>query len=567
MATSTSVCAVCDHQHQTIQSTHWCIECEEPLCTGCKEHHNVLKATRNHKTIFISDYQLLPSAVTDVNQYCIYHNEIYQLYCNKHESPICNKCVKDHGKCGEILSLDELVKDIKTSESFVDLEHSLDDIFTNINLIRKDRESNIENITDQKKKIAAQVCYLKMQINQHVEKLEKEFTKELDQIEFDCCNQMHSIVSSLQDKAKEINQIKSEIKSTKKYASNLQAFLRMMDIQSKTTELEKHLQFCIQNEYHEKIIIESETNTKIYDFLTVERLGSIKVKKIPSTKIDLIRRKDRQAQIMVPKAIKSINDVKLELLRKFDTNCNLTTGCCVTNKGEFLFTNYEANNEKVNAINADGEVVYAIPLTDPYSAFDVVSYDGSTLAVSTGCSLTQPGIVFVDLIKRKIKKFIDLPDSPFGITYDGKSLICCVADKNLHVISCTDYSITTIPITASSCYSYVSTYDDKIFYTNPHKHTVTCRSYSRELVWEFKDKSVLDRPLGLTVDNNGNVFVVGELSCNIIVISPDGKQCKQILTKKDGLKRTTAIFFDKVRNQLLVTIGTDFANVYDISYG
>ncbi|CAG2226832.1 unnamed protein product [Mytilus edulis] len=124
MASSTEVCAVCDLQHQTTISTHWCIECDESLCAACKEYHNVLKATRNHKTISIADYQLLPSAVTDVNQHCIYHNEIYQLYCNKHESPICNKCVKDHGKCGEIISLDEIVMDIITSESFADLEQN-----------------------------------------------------------------------------------------------------------------------------------------------------------------------------------------------------------------------------------------------------------------------------------------------------------------------------------------------------------------------------------------------------------------------------------------------------------
>lgn len=107
---------------------------------------------------------------------------MYQLYCVKHGSPIRNTCVKDHGKCGEILLPNEIVRDIKTLESFVDLEQSLDDLFTNINLIRKDRESNIESIKDQKKKIAAEVCYLKKQVIQHLNKMEEEFIKELDQI-------------------------------------------------------------------------------------------------------------------------------------------------------------------------------------------------------------------------------------------------------------------------------------------------------------------------------------------------------------------------------------------------
>ncbi|CAC5401313.1 unnamed protein product [Mytilus coruscus] len=161
MATCLSMCAVCDLRHQTSTSTHWCIECEEPLCSDCREHHNVLKATRTHKTIPFSDNQSLPTVVTEIKQNCVSHNEKYQLYCTKHESPICNKCVKDHGKCGEILSLDEIVKDIKTSESFVDLEQSLDDLFENIILIRKCRESKIQSITDQKKKITTQIRHLK----------------------------------------------------------------------------------------------------------------------------------------------------------------------------------------------------------------------------------------------------------------------------------------------------------------------------------------------------------------------------------------------------------------------
>lgn len=84
-------------------------------------------------------------------------------------------------------------------------------------------------------------------------------------------------------------------------------------------------------------------------------------------------------------------------------------------------------------------------------------------------------------------------------------------------------------------------------------------------MWEFKDP-ILDRPQGITVYNSRNVFVVGVITCNVVVISPNGKQRKQILTKEDGIDWSTAIFFDKVRNQLLVTNQNQFAYIYDVSY-
>ncbi|CAC5401315.1 TRIM2_3 [Mytilus coruscus] len=302
--------------------------------------------------------------------------------------------------------------------------------------------------------------------------------------------------------------MKSEIQNTKKYASNLQAFLSMRGIQAKTTEYEKHLQISIENINHEKVYIESAIDTQLQDILTVERFGSIKVKKSPSTKITLKRRKDRQAQIQViaPKAI------KVEFKRKLDTTCQYPSGCCVTKTGEFLLTNYEGHNGRVIAINAEDKVEYTIPFLARYSTFDIVCLDDSTVAVST------------------------------------------------------DYSITTIPNTASPWYSYVSTQADNIFCTNPDKHTVTCCLYSGALVWKFKDESVLDRPQGITVDNKGNVFVAGMDSCNVVVISPDGKQCNQILTREDGLDRPTAIFFDKERKKLLVTNQKQFAYIYDVCH-
>lgn len=52
----------------------------------------------------------------------------------------------------------------------------------------------------------------------------------------------------------------------------------------------------------------------------------------------------------------------------------------------------------------------------------------------------------------------------------------------------------------------------------------------------------------------------------MVVISADGKQCKEILTKEDGLYRPIGIFFDKSRKQLSVTNGTEFAYVYNVSY-
>jgi DNA polymerase III psi subunit len=38
--------------------------------------------------------------------------------------------------------------------------------------------------------------------------------------------------------------------------------------------------------------------------------------------------------------------------------------------------------------------------------------------------------------------------------------------------------------------------------------------------WEFKDECVLKGPYGISVDNDGNVYVAGRDSINVMVFSP-----------------------------------------------
>jgi hypothetical protein len=47
--------------------------------------------------------------------------------------------------------------------------------------------------------------------------------------------------------------------------------------------------------------------------------------------------------------------------------------------------------------------------------------------------------------------------------------------------------------------------------------------------WEFKDTRVLKGPVGISVDNDGNVYAVCFHSDKVVVISSDGKRHRQLL--------------------------------------
>ena len=73
-----------------------------------------------------------------------------------------------------------------------------------------------------------------------------------------------------------------------------------------------------------------------------------------------------------------------------------------------------------------------------------------------------------------------------------------------------------------------------------------CYTIKGDKLWEFKDESGLTDPRGVTVDIDGNVCVTSHCPNSVVVIEPDGRQGRQILSSDDGLKEPTGISFDKI---------------------
>jgi DNA-binding beta-propeller fold protein YncE len=96
---------------------------------------------------------------------------------------------------------------------------------------------------------------------------------------------------------------------------------------------------------------------------------------------------------------------------------------------------------------------------------------------------------------------------------------------------------------------------------------VTCCDLYGTTQWEFKDTSVLKDPYDVSVDNDGNVYVVGFESNNVVVISPDGQHHRQLLASKDGLSRPTVLDYDKSTNRLLVVNQSSTAFLFDVTRG
>ncbi|CAG2229936.1 NID [Mytilus edulis] len=162
-------------------------------------------------------------------------------------------------------------------------------------------------------------------------------------------------------------------------------------------------------------------------------------------------------------------------------------------------------------------------LLGPSCGFDITCIDEKTIAITTGDSTRRIGIDIINTEQRQKIKSIDLPGCSYGIARNQDSLFACVEGRGILKVNTVDYTTSHVISCNLPILSYVSVFDNKIYYTDWRDNSVVCCDRKGSHDWTFKDVSVLNYPRGITVDNDGNVFVVGVKSANVVIISNDGK--------------------------------------------
>jgi DNA-binding beta-propeller fold protein YncE len=178
----------------------------------------------------------------------------------------------------------------------------------------------------------------------------------------------------------------------------------------------------------------------------------------------------------------------------------------------------------------------------------VTCIDDTRLTISTGACKQ---INILNIASKKIEKMINTSHGCYGIAqYEGLFMLC-EESRGISRIQLSDNSISLlIKQGGLSYWTYVTTSGDNIYHTNPTTNTVSCHKINGDKLWEFKDVAIIRSPGGVAVDKDLNAYVASFDNNSVVVISPDGKRSRTVLGKSDGIYRSSAIYFDKVKKHL-----------------
>ena len=294
---------------------------------------------------------------------------------------------------------------------------------------------------------------------------------------------------------------------------------------------------------------------------SIENLGEVVVESKPC-EMFLVRKKDKQAQMMVP----DLQPIHLNLKQKIKTKRRRITGCSLLREGRMVLSCY--NTDIGSFINKDGVGLFQIGKdqtgSDTYDA--VYIKDNNSVAVSSGKGRNKC-ITIIDIESQQVIATITMDTDIYGMAVRGRTMYYCTGSNGLKMLNLSDKSVIYIINSDMSDVDYVATSGDKLYYTNYYTHTVTCCDIHGTAQWEFRDERVLQYPYGITVDNDGNVYVAGYNSNNVVVISPDGERHRQLFSDKDGLEDPTVLDYDVSTNRLLVVNQNSTAFLFDVTRG
>ena len=562
--TTTQCCSICDHDNESKLAATWCPECEDFLCTDCNRHHSRSSATKQHIVISMEIYQKLPSSILSIKNRCTKHGNKYEFYCSIHDVLCCAMCIRDyHRHCQELRPIFEVIENAKSSTAIAHIERDLEDIDVAFEKMKSNITNNISDIDKQKRKFLSDISDMRKSLNRHLDKIEKQTVEEMMSLEKKLQVELKNVLIVMETKRTDFDKIRQDVNNIKKYASDLQTFIAVNEMTSVVDgEVKKQEGASNYDLFELKLDFLSELESFVKD---VSIFGVVSATK-KHCSISLVKEAELQAQIpqenqlgVTPQLTrKTTVNVQTQVKRRFKIE-----GCDILPDGKLLLIDQEGKRLLMFSNNGNYEKDIVRFSGKPYD----VSYIGDNIVAVT--IYDKHEVVFVNVITKTIINTVDVGHECYGTDFNLNRLaIRTIQSTTPSQIVYLDPKGKLINrVTIPGVYSTnISLRDDTIKCTYWKSNKIHCYTLTGQHIWTFKDENVLRNPVGIALDKHRNVYVAGYETNNVVVLSPDGNNGREILTKSDGLNEPYSLRINIDRDELLVCNNRGPAFLFSLQY-
>ncbi|XP_063410742.1 RING finger protein 207-like [Mytilus trossulus] len=357
MATRTdTTCDICQCRHTSKAAEIYCSLCEEALCSDCKDHHKLSKATKTHQVILIDDFNKLPPLIREIKQHCDKHGDRFDFFCPKHNELCCKRCITTtHRECKGSKVIEDFVEFSKSSAAINEYEQTLKDVEENIQIAIDDRKINLEEFDKQTQSIRKQIQDKRTETNKHLDNLETTIINELSSLVNEKKKNIKLVLEQLEEIKNKNIQLRTNVEAMKKYGSNIQVFMGTTKLQQRVSSQERFVR-SLQNDGSFRVVyLECSISEKLNSILTgIETFGTV-TSKSSESRVRFSWQCDKSAQILTkPTHLKSIDNINTKLICKIDVDTYETITSCFVGKC-LLFSTCDLSEPIGNILRYDRE--------------------------------------------------------------------------------------------------------------------------------------------------------------------------------------------------------------------
>ena len=393
-------CETCfENKNKKFEIACFCEECNIFMCTKCHDVHKQMPVSQKHRVLRGSK---MPKSLADKPikySNCELHiNNINDRYCLKHHEMLCSECLKqNHQRC-HVDTITDVCKilgtdDIKSFTAVVskiklNVQNTQSKLQSNISDLTKERESEIKRAEQAKQDMIRKANEL---FNETVSGISKSYRNE------EC--KIKSTLVELTDKLNTLDEIINKLnrKMSIKFDPNL--FIQMQQIVDTTQTCKREIDDMISEIKTTKISF--SFSKEISDFLSCKRFGDVKEISSPLSFTDDV------GDIFFPyvtfqawriklakKDAVDISHIVAKKMSHMDIRSSKddyppgVDGLAVTDNGTLLVADY--NNDTLKVFSQDNTLLSSVPLSAGCN--DVTVTEDDIAVVSTGDkTLSLPG--------------------------------------------------------------------------------------------------------------------------------------------------------------------------------
>jgi hypothetical protein len=341
--------------------------------------------------------------------------------------------VKNHSDCKDVAIIEEIIKNVKTSTMFTETEHLIKELIDNIGKIKQNRETNSSAVKQQKRIIENEIQEMRTKINNHLDRLQENLMTELDEAEIQVTDETRELFISLDEKEKELTEHQTNIVNMKKYASDLQTFIAVKQIEKDVETHDTYLQSLVNRDILNQTKLSYKIDTGLKNITTsIQKFAAVVVESKPCEMV-FVRSKDKQAQMMVAELSPpvAVENIQLNLKQKINTKGRDIRGCTLLPDGRMVFSCY--SSDTVRFINKEGVELFQIG-KDKNDTYDTVYIkDNNNVAVSSGGG-GKKCITIIDIESRKVMTTIPMDTGIAGMAVRVRTIYYCTNGEGLNAL-------------------------------------------------------------------------------------------------------------------------------------